>query len=228
MALSAAATAAVMVGGAAAQPVGARPARLETRLFNFKPDISPDETAAVIARFKASAASADLDGFMIGRNAIPQQFPTRFEWIYMAQWDPDAPLPAQFTVAQDQLAALCRDEAICDLSCPLPAGYGAAPGVKVRHTVMFSFKPDASPEDRERNVNAIRGMGKLPMVQNYLVQQHMPSASGPDQMDWQVVGDFASMADYHAYSDAPVHLAIRQDFTAHTSRVAFLDVELNP
>jgi hypothetical protein len=45
-------------------------------------------------------------------------------------------------------------------------------------------------------------------------------------MDWQVIGDFASMADYRAYSDAPVHLAIRDDFRAHTSRVAFLDVAL--
>jgi hypothetical protein len=45
-------------------------------------------------------------------------------------------------------------------------------------------------------------------------------------MQWQVIGDFASVADYHAYSQAPVHLAIRDDFKAHTSRVAFLDVKL--
>jgi hypothetical protein len=45
-------------------------------------------------------------------------------------------------------------------------------------------------------------------------------------MEWQVVGDFASLADYEAYSRAPVHLAIRDDFNAHTSRVAFLDVAL--
>jgi hypothetical protein len=32
--------------------------------------------------------------------------------------------------------------------------------------------------------------------------------------------------DYKAYSASPVHLAIREDFTAHTSRVAFLDVQL--
>ena len=54
----------------------------------------------------------------------------------------------------------------------------------------------------------------------------MPSASGLDQMDWQVIGDFASMADYRAYADAPAHLDIRDDFRAHTSRVAFLDTEL--
>jgi hypothetical protein len=214
-----------------AGPDGARSTRLETRLFNIKSDVSPDQTAAAIAGFKARAAAADLDGFMLGRNAIAEPFPTRFEWIYMAQWDPASPkrseaLAAEFLAAQNELASLCRDQAICDLNCPLPAGYGGAPGVKVRHTVMFSFKPEATAEDRLRNVDAIRGMGRLPMVQAYRVEPRMPSATGPDQMEWQVIGDFASMADYRAYAAAPVHLAIRQDFQAHTSRVAFLDVEL--
>jgi hypothetical protein len=90
---------------------------------------------------------------------------------------------------------------------------------------MFAFKPDASAEARERNVAAIRRMGTLPMVQNYLVERASPSAAGPDQMEWQVIGDFASLADYRAYSEAPVHRAIRDDFTAHTARVAFLDVQ---
>jgi len=93
-------------------------------------------------------------------------------------------------------------------------------------TSMFSFKPDASPEARERNVAAIRQMGHLPMVRHYLVQPSAAADPGPTQMQWQVIGDFASVADYHAYSQAPVHLAIRDDFKAHTSRVAFLDVKL--
>jgi hypothetical protein len=69
-------------------------------------------------------------------------------------------------------------------------------------------------------------MGKLPMVQHYLVERTTAPVAGPIQMEWQVVGDFASMADYEAYSSAPIHLAIREDFTANTSRVAFLDVAL--
>jgi hypothetical protein len=210
-------------------PVGAGMARLETRLFNLKPDLPAAATEAAVAGLNAQAAAAGLEGFMLGRNAIPQQFPTRFEWIYMAQWDPGGGASmeaarALFRRRQDDLAAICSDQAICDLNCALAPGFGAARGVKVRHTVMFSFKPEASPQDRLRNVNAIRAMGRLPMVQNYLVQQHMASAAGPDQMDWQVIGDFASLADYRAYSDAPAHLAIRDDFRTHTSRVAFLDV----
>ena len=69
-------------------------------------------------------------------------------------------------------------------------------------------------------------MGALPMVQHYLVAQTPIVRRGPTQMPWQVIGDFATLADYQAYSAAPVHLAIRDDFTANTSRVAFLDVNV--
>jgi len=91
---------------------------------------------------------------------------------------------------------------------------------------MFDFKPRATAEARQRNIAAIRAMGKLPMVQRYLVEPSADSAADPDQMQWQVTGDFASMADYTAYSQAPVHLAIRKDFTENTTRVTFLDVAL--
>jgi hypothetical protein len=106
----------------------------------------------------------------------------------------------------------------------LPPRFADAPGVKVRHTVMFSFKADASAEAQARNVAAIRNMGRLPMVRSYLVQPAAPNVSGSDQMQWQVIGDFDSLADYQAYASAPVHLQISDDFKAHTSRVAFLDV----
>jgi hypothetical protein len=217
--------------GPAAAEAGLRPARLETRLFNFKPDQSEDQVGAVVARFKDRARAAGLDGFLIGRNFIPQQFLTRFEWIYMFQRDargvPSAdPALKAFLTARDALTSACRDQAQIDIDCPLPARYADAAGVKVRHVVTFNFKPDASPEARKRNVDAIRTMGALPMVRRYLVQPAAPDVVGPDQMQWQVIGDFASAADYKAYADAPVHLAIREDFKANTSRVAFLDVEL--
>ncbi len=230
----AAAASALLAGGsrAFAGGGGTPSARLETRLFNFKTDVSAESAAAVIGRLKGGAAAAGLNGFMIGRNAIAQQFPTRFEWIYMAQRRPmgaartDVGGDSGFKTIQHELALLCRDQAICNLNCPLPDGYGGAPGVGLRHTIMFSFKPEATAEARTRNVEDIRAMGTLPMVQNYLVEPGDPSVPGPDQMQWQVIGDFATEADCRAYASAPVHLAIRQDFTANTSRVAFLDVRL--
>jgi hypothetical protein len=65
---------------------------------------------------------------------------------------------------------------------------------------------------------------EMPMVKRYLVQASPRNAADPDQMQWQVAGDFVSMADYQAYAQAPVHFAIRKDFSENTTRVTFLDV----
>jgi hypothetical protein len=223
---SAALMAGVRVSSAQTSQVSAR---LETRLFNFKDDVSEAAAAQAVATLKAAALASGADGFLVGRNFIHVPFPARFEWIYMAQFaaaDGSMADGRAFQSARDGLAAQCRNQVQCDLNCPLPAKYADAAGVGVRHTVMFDFKPDATPEARTRNVEAIRAMGKLPMVRRYLVQPSAAPGADPDQMQWQVVGDFASVDDYKAYSAAPVHLAIRDDFTAHTARVAFLDVEL--
>jgi hypothetical protein len=207
------------------------PARLQTRLFNFKDGLSDDAAAEAIASLKAAARLPGVEGFMVGRNFVPDPFPARFEWIYMVQFAPAQTAAAdlgneQFHSACDLLTSHCRNQAQCDLGSPLPPRYADAANVGVRHTVMFNFRPNASAEARNRNVEAIRAMGSLPMVRSYLVQPSAGPASDPTQMQWQVVGDFASVADYKAYAAAPVHLAIRDDFTAHTSRVAFLDVQL--
>jgi hypothetical protein len=206
-------------------------AHLETRLFNFRDDVSDNQIADIVAGFKSFGKLPGVDGLMIGRNFIPQPFPTRFEWIYMIQF-PAGRVRSAGTIGQ-RLSALkagltsrCRNEVECSVTCPLPPRYADAAGVTVRHTVMFSFRPDASPKARERNVAAIRQMGHLPMVRHYLVQPSAAADPGPTQMQWQVIGDFASVADYQAYSQAPMHLAIRNDFKVHTSRVAFLDVKL--
>jgi hypothetical protein len=205
--------------------------RLETRLFNVRDDVSPEKTAEIVAKMKAFAASPGLSGFLIGRNFIPDPFEARFEWLYMIQFDDlsgDMGLAAlrRFQALRAELSALCRNEVQCDLTGPTPPRFADAAGVKVRHTVMFDFKPEASAEDQARNVEAIRTMGKLPMVKSYRVERSATYPSDPTQMQWQVIGDFASVQDYWAYAKAPVHLAIRDDFKAHTSRVAFLDVEL--
>jgi hypothetical protein len=206
--------------------------RLVTRLFNIRDDVSADQTAAIIANMRDAAKSASLGGFLAGRNLIAVPFPTRFEWMSMVQIDDDVaarqqdPAYQRFMRFQEQLSSLCRNAVECDLNAALPKRFADAPGVKVRHTVMFDFKPDAPLDAQARNVAAIRSMGELPMVQHYVVEHDEGSAGDPARMQWQVIGDFASLADYKAYSQAPVHLAIRDDFTAHTARVAFLDVQL--
>jgi hypothetical protein len=216
-------------GDALAQGGATSPARLETRLFNLNDSLSPDAAAEIVGKFKEVAKEAAMGGVLVGRNLNAVPFATRFEWIYMIQFAPpgagsENPALQRFEAARDLLATHCRNAAACTLDCDLPPRFAAAPNVKVRHTVMFSFKADATAEDRARNVVAIRNMGRLPMVRSYLVQPAYPNVSGPDQMQWQVIGDFDSLADYQAYASAPVHLQISADFKAHTSRVAFLDV----
>jgi len=225
LALGASSVLASVARVSAAQPVASR---LETRLFNLKDDLAQEKAAEYIANLKAAAQSPGVDGFMVGRNFIPDPFPARFEWIYMIQFNPSGQPPGleRFAAARDALAAHCRNQVTGELSCPLPPRYADAAGVGVRHTVMFNFKPDTTEDVRKRNVDAIREMGNLPMVRSYLVQPGAASPDDPAQMQWQVVGDFASVADYKAYAAAPVHLAIREDFVAHTSRVAFLDTVL--
>ena len=193
------ASAALLASGGKSFPQS-RPggSRLVTRLFNFKDDVSADTAAEAVARCKAAARLSGADGFLAGRNFIPNPFPARFEWIYMIQFNaadgPGAQGYERFKPAQDGLEPLLRNQVECDLNCPLPPGYADAAGVGVRHTVMFNFKPEATAEARTRNVDAIRAMGKLPMVRGYLVQPSAGPASGPDQMQWQVVGDFAGAA----------------------------------
>jgi hypothetical protein len=216
-------------GDALAQDAATSPARLETRLFNFQDSIKGAAAEEIVATFKKAAKGSASGGVMVGRNLNDVPFPSRFEWIYMVQFAPDesgsdSSALQRLQAAREQLATHCRNAAACTIDCDLPRSFTQAPKVKVRHTVMFSVKADATPEDRARNVAAICNMGRLPMVRSYLVQPAAADVAGPDQMQWQVIGDFDSLADYKAYATAPVHLQISADFKAHTSRVAFLDV----
>jgi hypothetical protein len=234
LAFGASATLAALARGARASSAddGSPPPTLQTRLFNFKDDVSADLMSDLLSKLKAFREAPGIDGLMIGRNLISTQFPGRFEWIYMVQPGDPAAYEAQgahreFSRLTMELSSHCRNEVECDLGSSFPARFADAAGVRVRHTVMFDFKPDASPEARERNVAAIRGMGRLPMVKHYVVERAVRPPSGPTQLEWQVIGDFGSVEDYRAYSQAPAHLSIREDFTAHTSRVAFLDVDVS-
>jgi hypothetical protein len=204
---------------------GATPAVLETRLFNFRDDADPVAVAAIVARLRTLATVPGVSGVLVGRNFVPTPFPARFEWLSMVQFERSADAARrQYETVRDDLAAFCRNQVACDLGGGFAPGFAAAPGVGVRHTVMFDFRPDAAPADQARNVDAIREMGNLPMVLAYHVERSARYPGDAAQMEWQVIGDFAGEADYRAYAAAPVHLAIRDDFQAHTSRVAFLDV----
>jgi hypothetical protein len=233
--LAVSATVAALASGARAlaRPASAqRPAaRLETLLFNLADDLAPQRAAEVIESLRGLAASPGVAGLRVGRNLNAVPFPSRFEWFAMLQFDPairrgSDPAYQRVRQQRNELATAFRNFVECDVAAALPAQFAQAPGVKVRHTVMFNFKAGADHDARARNVAAIRKMGKLPMVQHYLVTPGELATNEPGRMQWQVIGDFASLADFQAYYAAPDHLAMRDDFVAHTSRVAFIDIEL--
>ncbi len=222
-----------LVGPPGVSAAGAQPAlaTMATLLFNFKDEISPERTAALTGAMRALHTAPGIDGGLVGRNLNAVPFATRFEWIWMVQFAtlndrPNNRAYRKFQHIRDELALCCRDYVEGDLKRPLPVKFADAAGVQVRHTVMFDFKADASAEARARNVAAIERMGKLPMVRRYMVERTTPLSHGPAEMEWQVIGDFGSLADFKAYAEAPMHLDIGDDFKAHTARVAFLDVLL--
>ena len=147
----------IMAGssGIRAAANGSARSRLATRMFNFRETVSTVTADAMLAKLKELGTLAGIAGFMVGKNLSPTPFSTRFEWIYLIQFDEDRttaadPAYRRFEDLRNELTSLCRNEVECDL------------------------------------------YGKF-----------------PDRI-----------------ADAPVHLAIRDDFTAHTSRVAFLDAKV--
>ncbi len=234
MAMGISAGISALAGGAgrsAAQAPRPALATMATLLFNFNDDAPPEKTAELIDAMRALKTDSGVDGGLAGRNLNSVPFATRFEWIWMVQFN--ALIDGRgnrayrnFKRIRGDLASCCRDYVEADLKRPLPARFADAAGVKVRHTVMFDFKPEASAAARARNVSAIRRMGQLPMVQNYMVERTAPLSRAPAEMEWQVIGDFGSLEDFKAYAESPLHLRIGDDFKAHTARVAFLDVAL--
>jgi hypothetical protein len=81
----------------------------------------------------------------------------------------------------------------------------------IRHTVLFSWKPDATDEQKQR---AATELAKLPSI----VPSVRAFASGPDaglapgNFDFAVSADFDDEAGFFAYRDDPVHREVIQRY----------------
>ena len=94
-----------------------------------------------------------------------------------------------------------------------------------RHTVMFNFKDDTAPSERDRVVAALTGLGKLPTVQNFLVGKNILPTSEKSPFEWLLIGDFADEDDRQAYEKHPTHVAvIRGDWLPVAKNYVVLDV----
>jgi hypothetical protein len=77
----------------------------------------------------------------------------------------------------------------------------------IRHTVMFTWKPEATEEQRKRvPAELSRLPGVIPSIKAY----SMGTDIGVNEGNWQfaVTADFDDLDGYLAYRDDPTHQAI--------------------
>ena len=77
----------------------------------------------------------------------------------------------------------------------------------IRHTVMFTWKPEATDEQKKRVAEELSRLpGVVPSIRAYA----MGSDLGVSEGNWEfaVSGDFDDLDGYLAYRDDPTHRAI--------------------
>ena len=94
----------------------------------------------------------------------------------------------------------------------------------IRHTVMFTWKPEATEEQRKRVAEELSRLpGVIPSIRAYSMGTDIGVNQG--NFDFVVVGDFDDVDGYIAYRDDPTHQAIIkehiQDLVAHRAAVQY-------
>ena len=81
----------------------------------------------------------------------------------------------------------------------------------IRHTVVFRWAAEATPEQKQRVADELR---RLPSLVPSLRAYHVGSDLGinPGNFDFAVAADFDDVGGYLAYRDHPEHRAILVEF----------------
>jgi len=76
-----------------------------------------------------------------------------------------------------------------------------------RHVVMFTWKPEATAEQKQRVLTELR---TLPPLMAGMIAYHVGPDAGlaPGSFDFAVVADFEDADSYLAYRDHPAHRAV--------------------
>jgi hypothetical protein len=80
----------------------------------------------------------------------------------------------------------------------------------IHHLVFFELSDDATDADRDAIIDGLRSMkGVVPEIQSYTVGAALPSPNA----NWTIalIGEFASIDDYKAYSANPDHTKLVTD-----------------
>jgi Stress responsive A/B Barrel Domain len=77
----------------------------------------------------------------------------------------------------------------------------------IRHVVMFTWKAEATAEEKQRVLTELR---TLPPLMSGLHAYHVGPDAGlvPGNFDFAVVADFDDLDSYLAYRDHPAHRAV--------------------
>ncbi len=80
----------------------------------------------------------------------------------------------------------------------------------VRHVVTLTFREDASDEQLDAIVTALRALpDAIPELKEYVVGLDLGKSEGNATLG--IVGDFDDWAGYEAYRDHPDHVAVAKD-----------------
>jgi Stress responsive A/B Barrel Domain len=80
----------------------------------------------------------------------------------------------------------------------------------IRHVVMFTWKAQATPEQKHRALTELRALPAL-MTGMRAYQAGPDAGLTPGNFDLAVVADFEDVASYLAYRDHPAHRAVVEE-----------------
>lgn len=97
----------------------------------------------------------------------------------------------------------------------------------VQHIVMFKFRADVSPQEREAAARLFKkGIEELPAVIPFIGSVHVGLNVNPSE-EWDIclVSEFASLEEVRAYSFHPAHKAVAGELMRHIAQRACVDFE---
>jgi stress responsive alpha/beta barrel protein len=95
----------------------------------------------------------------------------------------------------------------------------------IRHAVLFRFKPDFPPADRQAWIDGLNRMdGNIPGL---LRLTHGPDVMGSERsFDYAIVADFAAVDDVAVYNTHPLHEPLKKYSFPNSEQILSVDFHL--
>ena len=99
----------------------------------------------------------------------------------------------------------------------------------IRHVVLFSFKPDLDPADREWIIGQVQGIRRIPSVRNFAFGRLLEPAEEwykprmCTDYDLCVTLEFDDEAGLYAYQNDPYHVVVAQEVRKRVTAIKVSD-----